>query len=540
MHSYCYQHNDIYILTDAPLKNFQIAKMPWDIYRDPIKLLTAYIRWSDEKQTAGHSLKTQLLEILARTKMEGFEVIVLFTDEATSGFRVPAQKREKMIQMKNFILSNKNAIGTIFYDESRQTRLIDDYVSNILRPIKDFKPNFKVYSTKIDGEWDENNLQVQAKLSFAHEESVEKSTKAYDFHNILINNKPEPNRPPARNPLGYSLTIEEPDKFETNDYAFIVQLIFYLYSYGYSEAKIAKLLNKADIPPPLTDTDTEGWWDSSIRYILNNYWYAGGLAWFARTSFENSKRKPEGEFFFKRNHHKALIGPNLWNITRYFREYKSNKDKMNSPFILRNLAICSACNTKLTTKNSTPVKSKKKYMYYRCPSCKQKLTVDELNNVILGDLSKRWSKELNQHQKEMKRILNSWNEVIRKKINDTKDVIATLKYKFSMLDQNQEFYKDIKESFDLQIKYHEKENERLNIALEQIKQLQKDDKQTELIDRFKQNIQKYALEEKRSIILLAIESIEVNFERRNHIKIEYRLTPYVELENLVNSINDTA
>ncbi|MFE8703995.1 recombinase family protein [Cytobacillus sp. FJAT-54145] len=538
MHKYCYQHNGVCFLTEEPLPNFEVAKKPWNIYRDSIKLLTAYIRWSDEKQTSGHSLNTQLLEILARTKIEGYNAIVIFIDKATSAFHVPAQKREKMLEMKSFILSNKNAIGTIFFDESRQTRLIEDYVLNILRPIKDFKPNFKVYSTKIDGEWDENNLQVQVRLSFAHDESVEKSTKAYDFHNILTKNKPKPQRPPSRNPLGYSLTIEEPDKFETNDFVFIVLLIFYLYSYGYSEDKIADFLNKAKIPTP--SQDAKEWWDSSIRYILNNYWYSGDLAWFARTSFENSKRRPEGEFFLEPNHHEPLIGMNLWNTTRYLREYKKNKEQMNSPFILRNIAICSSCNTKLTTKNSTPVKSKKKYMYYRCPSCKQKLNMDDLNEVIVNDLSKRWSKELNQHLKEIEKILMSWNKVLRKKITETKDSISKLKYKFSMLDQSQAFFKDVKESFELQIRFFEKNNTELNTALEQIKALQDDEKQIELIDRFKQSIHEYSLEEKRYIILLAVESVEVDFNRKNHIKIEYRLTPYIDLENLVNSINESA
>ncbi len=213
---------------------------------------------------------------------------------------------------------------------------------------------------------------------------------------------------------------------------------------------------------------------------------------------------------------------------------------MNSPFILRNIAICSSCNTKLTTKNSTPVKSKKKYMYYRCPSCKQKLNMDDLNEVIVNDLSKRWSKELNQHLKEIEKILMSWNKVLRKKITETKDSISKLKYKFSMLDQSQAFFKDVKESFELQIRLFEKNNTELNTALEQIKALQNDETQIELIDRFKQSIHEYSLEEKRSIILLAVESVEVDFNRKNHIKIEYRLTPYIDLENLVNSINESA
>lgn len=250
------------------MPNFDPVKLSFDIYKDPIKMLSAYIRWSDDKQTSGHSLKTQMLEILARSKMEGYEVVIFFIDEARSAFHIPAQKREKMLEMKNFSLSNKNANGTIFYDESRTTRLIEDYVLNILGPIKDFKPNFKVLSTKVDGEWNENNPQVQARFAFAHDEAMEKSTKAYDFHNTLIAKKVNPQRPPARNPLGYSLTYEEPDEVTTNDYVFIVKFIFYLYSYGYSEGKIANFLNEADIPPPTVDT--KRWWDSSINYILTN------------------------------------------------------------------------------------------------------------------------------------------------------------------------------------------------------------------------------------------------------------------------------
>ncbi|WP_160314234.1 hypothetical protein [Bacillus sp. 522_BSPC] len=166
--------------------------------------------------------------------------------------------------------------------------------------------------------------------------------------------------------------------------------------------------------------------------------------------------------------------------------------------------------------------------------------MDDLNEVIVNDLSKRWSKELNQHLKEIEKILMSWNKVLRKKITETKDSISKLKYKFSMLDQSQAFFKDVKESFELQIRLFEKNNTELNTALEQIKALQNDETQIELIDRFKQSIHEYSLEEKRSIILLAVESVEVDFNRKNHIKIEYRLTPYIDLENLVNSINESA
>lgn len=95
------------------------------------------------------------------------------------------------------------------------------------------------------------------------------------------------------------------DEIETNEYSVLVVFIFYLYSFGYSDKKIADLLEKASIPPP--SADAKGWSDSSIRYILTNYWYIGDLAWFSRTSYHSSKKKPLDEIELIKNHHKALI-----------------------------------------------------------------------------------------------------------------------------------------------------------------------------------------------------------------------------------------
>jgi site-specific DNA recombinase len=64
-----------------------------------------------------------------------------------------------------------------------------------------------------------------------------------------------------------------------------------------------------------------------------------------------------------------------------------------------------------------------------------------------------------------------------------------------------------------------------------------DELQFELIDRLKQDIHDYSFEEKRSIILLAIKKIEIDFSRDNHTSIEYRLTPYIDIETLMESID---
>src|SRR5690606_8184153 len=257
--------------------NLLQVNLPFNIFKDSIPLATSYIRWSDDGQTFGHSLHIQESEIVARAKREGFQVVASFIEEAKSAYHIPAQKRVQMQNMKQFILNNKNVKAVIFY-----------------------------------------------------EESVEKSRRASDYHTSVVNSS-KPERPGSRNPYGYSLTTKD-NTIETNENKSIVILIFYLYSYGYSDRKIAYLLNEAEIPPP--SMDAKGWKDSTIRYILNNRWYIGDFAWFTRTSFENSKKKPEEDIFLFKNHHEPLVGVNLWNVTQFFRNYKQNKDHMDSPFIL--------------------------------------------------------------------------------------------------------------------------------------------------------------------------------------------------------------
>lgn len=127
---------------------------------------------------------------MARAKKEGFKIVVSFIEEAKSAYHIPAQRRIQMQNMKNFILNNENVSAVIFFEESRVTRLIEDFILYVLGPIKEVRPNFKVYSSKIEGEWDENNPYVQARLSFAHEESVEKSRRASDYHTSSVVNSP--------------------------------------------------------------------------------------------------------------------------------------------------------------------------------------------------------------------------------------------------------------------------------------------------------------------------------------------------------------
>lgn len=539
-HKYCYVFNGVYLITKQHNLSYEQVTMPFNIYKDKLKILVAYVRWSDRGQTLGHSLEMQVREIIARAKIEGYQIVILFVDEATSAYHKPAQNRTEMLNMKNFILSNKNVCAAIFYEESRVTRLIEDFALYILGPIKQARPNFVVFSTKIEGEWDENNPYVQARLSFAHEEAVIKSEKGYDFQKGVVIDSPNPQRPGSRNPFGYENTTLRSNDISTNEYAEIVVLIFYLYSFGYSDKKIAELLNAAQIPPPSLHAK-KGWADSSVRYILCNYWYSGNLAWFTRTSYHNSKKKPIDESFLLENHHDPLIGPNLWNITQYFRHYKKNKDRMNSPFILRDIIVCEKCDQPLDTKNATPAKYTKKYLYYTCPNCKEKILIEDLHQIVLNDFSSRWSRELKLYLDKAKKILQTWNKVLNDQLLHTKAQLDKLKYNYSMLKEDTDYYEDLKESFNYQIHTTEKLKQQYYETKEQMSLLMDDPSIVELLGRFKNDIHDYSFEEQRSLILLSIQKISIDFNKENHVSIEYRLTPFVDIENLINSFdNETA
>ncbi|MGG0251807.1 recombinase family protein [Peribacillus frigoritolerans] len=536
LHKYIYNVNGIYLVTEEERPELEIVELPWHMYKDPVKLATGYIRWSDEKQTKGFSLSIQEREITIKAKSLGFSVVVIFVEAATSAFHNNANKREKMNEMKEFILGNPNANTVIFYDESRVTRLIADFYLDFILPIRQKKPELKLFSTKMEVEWDENNPLVQMRLSLDYDESQKKSYTAAKYH-VNVINKPvngKPNRPKTRVPYGYSKSgIDGEDELIPNEAASIVQFIFYLYSFGYSERKIAKLLESSNVPSP---SGYSHWNDSTIRYLLNNLWYKGDLVWFARTSYSDSKKKPLEEASLFSDHHQALIGPALWKITQNFRNSK-NKDRMDSPFILRNIIFCSDCGEELNTKNQTSAKSKKDGSIYFCTNCKCKIQKDVLHQKIINDFTLRWSRELKANKTMFKEISATWKKLCNKEVQSLKNDIENLRYKMQLLNPVMEYYEEFLQAFKLQLKLKEENKLLYNKVLIQIDCLLEDQMTLELIDRYTLNVQQYSNEEKRSIILLAIKKIVCDF-KRDHCAIEYRLSPYIDIESIMDSIKE--
>jgi DNA-directed RNA polymerase subunit RPC12/RpoP len=211
---------------------------------------------------------------------------------------------------------------------------------------------------------------------------------------------------------------------------------------------------------------------------------------------------------------------------------------MNSPFILRHIVFCENCGEKLVAKNTTPAKSTKKYNYYRCPDCKKKIKMEDLHQIILNDFSSRWARELKHYLDKANKILHAWKKSLNEKLSESTKQLETFKYNLSMLKKDHIYYLDLKEGFELQIAATESQKQQYLTVREEIDYQLNDPMLYELLDRFKQDIPSYTFEEQRSTLLLAIEKITINFDANNQITIGYRLTPFVDIENLINSLDN--
>ncbi|WP_064091544.1 recombinase family protein [Rossellomorea aquimaris] len=540
-----YRVEDIYLISSCTeLKGIKIDHVPFNIFKDPIRITVAYIRWSTAGQTDKHTLSIQQNAIILKARSLGYKVIVFFVEKQTSAYHVEASKRKEMKALKKFVISNSNIESIIFWKDSRVSRLIFDFPLDILAPIKNEHPNIKVYSTDMDGEWDEKNPLVQLQLTMSNQESEKKSNESRQYQESKLENH---ERPEGRPPYGYDF---KDGRMVRNKYSSVVRFIFYLYSFGYREKKICDILNKTEIPTPdeyldqknnKDDVKSYKWNEKSIAYILQNAWYVGDFLFFSRMSRDNSKKKPREEIELFKVEYEAIIPLYLWEIVTYLRKIKGdkrNKRKLSTDFILEGLLKCKSCDSPLKTRNSTPSNSKRDYKYYFCPNCKKKLDIKVIHAEVLTDFKKKWSRSIQQHSKESLKFSKSWIKKLKIKKEEIKQQIQIIKYNENMLHQiESEFEKKLKQTYKLQVRNKNNQISEIQLLIDRIEKTLTQNTD-ELIERFVQNFESYSNEELTSTLLLSIQEILADFEQETpELYIDYRLTPYVELENQSNYYN---
>lgn len=326
---------------------------------------SAYLRYSDKKQDGNNSLAIQKSQIQVLAEREKIDITNWRADKATSAFRNNISKREGIKLILEDIANGAEAI--CFYEESRITRSITDFYNEIYTPIKHQYPHVKFFSTQGDSEWNPDDPIVQAKLVFAAEESEIKSVRTIDAQANLLNRE-QPKRPGSRTPVGYDM---EHGVLHPNDDAIVVELIYYLASWGHSHSIIAQFLNQSAI----TTIKVKKWNSSTIGYILSNHAYSGNLSWNVRTNYEISKPKPESDIVLFKNVHSPIISPTVIYLVDQINDLKDRLGAMNTPFYLRSIIKCKSCNAHLMAKDQSPKGKPGAYRIYKCIECNNSVPI---------------------------------------------------------------------------------------------------------------------------------------------------------------------
>jgi len=159
--------------------------------------------------------------------------------------------------------------------------------------------------------------------------------------------------PGGPTPYGYSLinlpnTKRKSILIVKNFEAKLVEEIFELYALGNSPEFIATI-----IKDKYKDETTRKWTKNSIISILNNEIYNGTIVWNKKGGARNPRKNPK-DLVIKSNKIKSIqiISDDLWNTVQKIKEKVTHNSKiLSTPFILKDLLICSNCGKYLDNKN---------------------------------------------------------------------------------------------------------------------------------------------------------------------------------------------
>jgi len=481
-----------------------------------------YLRYSDKKQDGNHSLEIQKSQIQLLAEREDLEIIEWRADKATSAFHNNAGKRKGIRMIFDDIANGAGAV--CFYEESRATRSITDFFNEVYTPIKERYPGTKIFSTQSDGEWDPNDPVTQAKLVFAAEESEIKSIRTKDTHKNLLH-RDSPKRPGSRTPIGYDM---KDGVLFPNEDAKIVELIFYLASFGHSQQLISEYLNKCGI----TSKKVKYWNSSTIGYILSNHVYVGNLAWNVRTSYEISKPKADEDIDLFKSVHEPIIGPTAYHLVKQVNALKDKYGMMSTPYYLRGIFICKRCNTQLVAKDNSPKEKKGKYMVYRCLKCKKSVPITPVHETVLGDLQRKWRTQLPTLAITAKVQLKGWIKKLNKAKEQKKHLLEKVFYNKNVQGVDIASNPLLKEAFTVAQEQLDNEITYISKTMAEINSLIEDNYlETLLKELVQHSFYNFTDSELRVFMLMYFDEVSIDFESNNDIQISYRLSPFVLLEN---------
>lgn len=494
----------------------------------------AYLRRSSNRQLQNHSLEIQRSQVLRCAELNGYEIIDWFVDDAVSAYRKPALKRGAMRALLSMVLDQDEVYGVFFYDESRISRQMSDFVLEIYNPIKERKPQCEFYNATSGGLWDPKSPVVQAQLLMAQNDSAIKSTRALDAQAMLLHDPRGPRRPGAPAPYGYQW---DNGVLVRSEMARTALFIFHLASWGYADSQIASVLNQAGIPSPKSGE----WRASTIDVILNNPVYCGDIAWNRRKGYGNSARKPGGQFDLFQGQVDAIVPQPLWDIVHELRAVKKETGmKFNTPNLLQGLAQCKKCGVGLMVKDSTPSRSRKRYVHYVCPSCGQKVETTKLDEVVLNQIGREWPGHINAFKNEARNTLVRWKKELVQVERQAKVELEEARYQRATLSHSSPHAERWGKIISLRENVAAEQLQSAMCLLEEIAFLDQTTMFDAWIQRFMEPewVNLLGDTERRTFCFFVIQRVDVEFTTVTKVSICFRLSPFVNLTKSIGCLTE--
>lgn len=512
-----------------------ILKHPLDYYlssdvKQPLlKPAIGYVRYSSLKQKDKYSVDIQQQEILQRAKQEGYYIILWCVDEAVSATYHRAIDRPWMQVLYQTALLDDFQGAIFFYDDSRTSRQTSDFVLQVYKPLLMLKPYLKFYCSDYSGVWNPDDALIQIRSLINNYKSIELRNKTLAYQSTVLNSK---KRPGSHLPYGYIKGTEQEPKIDiSNGQAYVVFLIYYLSSWGYSNKIIAKFLNACKILSP----EGKEWTQGTIDKILHNHFYKGHTSWNMRESRNNSKRKPIGQYELFSDTHIGIIPPYLGALVDQNRNFKSiYGQKMETPFLLKDLLKCDQCGCLLESKNTTSGKSSSIRRVYRCNSCKEYEMIDNLHEKIFEKLFSYLSINKKQMLDGSKSLLTKWKKDLKirsNEIDQDKEYVIYLErtFNYELIGHEQE----LKQEVNLMLSELQFVKKKVQHLIDQIDTLSNDPDFEILFDKFFECKQEgLSLTELRCFTLHFIKEIKYDFKTKK-TAIKFSRTPFLTLEEWI-------
>jgi site-specific DNA recombinase len=489
------------------------------------------IRTSSYNQKDNQSLQAQEDAIRARAFVEGFEIIKIIVEETVSAFKNTVDKRKGMQELLETALEDFEIEGIFFLEESRTTRQFEDFTLLVYREIKEKRPEVKFFSVNKMGEWDPYKIDALINNLNASHISLKRSQESIDLQrNFLKRGK----RPGSELPFGYIKNKvtgnEEIELFESK----IVLFIFFLASWGYSQQKVANILSDFKVPSP---GNKPKWSSKTIEYILNNSQYLGHLPWNVGSRTNTSRKKKVGEYDLIVNHHTPIIPITLWTLAHQTIEMQKQLGGNNvTPFILRGLIHCKNCNQVLKTKDATPSKAKRKYLFYYCPVCKNKVDMNNFNKLIIEELKQKLKMRKSSSKIEIRAMLSKMIKNLQHVFSQLKDELKVIEYKEniqSLQSTKDEEWKLILNTAKVKL---EKNIREFSSALEHVTALLEDPKMDAIIEQLSDlDVTNFSSIELRTLCLIYFKEILIDFINGCHVTIDSEGIPFVSLGTLLEN-----